>query len=119
MKSFVFSLIALLVLCIGVISNCIYIQSVCAEFDLYIEQAIENRNEESVEALISQWNEHKFSVSISVPHKETDELERILIVMQQRLTDENPIEFYEACAIAKNAVNEIKIHGTVKADNIF
>ena len=119
MKAFVISLVALFALCALVICNGLYIEKTTENLKICASDVKASGSEQALNALKSLWDEHKFAISISVPHKETDEFEKSLILLEQRISEGNSQEFFEACALTARAIEEIKTHGTASADNIF
>ena len=119
MKTFVFSTIALAILCAIVIWNCFYIKDVCNELSEQADNINSISDAEEVDKLEELWEKNKFLICISVPHKETDELERNLILLKTKIKTQNEMEFKETLSLVLWSIDEIKIHGIAKADNVF
>jgi hypothetical protein len=68
--------------------------------------------------LESIWQKHRLFISISVPHKESDEFEKELLVLRAKLEAQD-IEIDESIDLVLRAIEEIETHGTVSLDNVL
>ena len=119
MKAFWFSAIALLLLCGVIIWNGIYISEVSDDMLYHIDKISSSDDTDSLDALVQKWNNCSLIVSISVPHKESDELEKNLDILKVKMSDASSSGLDESVALVRRAIEEIKIHGTVSIDNVF
>ena len=119
MKSFVISIVAVLILFLGVILKSLYVRNICERLEDDINDIEGIFSSEKVDEVIRLWDENKFLISLSVPHKQTDDVEKNLILLKEKTKILNPIDFYETKALLLNSVNELSNHGAISADNIF
>lgn len=119
MKSFLFSAMALLLLCGIVIWNSYFISGVSDDMADIVNEISGLDDLGELERLEKAWEKNKLIISLSVPHKETDELEKSLILLRTKFDKNIEVELDETVALTLRAIDEIKIHGTAKLDNIL
>ena len=76
-------------------------------------------NENDFLALRELWDKHKAIISISVPHTESDEMEKAIVTLQTKFENNISFGFSEAVALTIKAIDEIKVHGTASLDNVL
>ena len=119
MKAFLFSVGVLLLMCALVICNNIYISSVTDKMLSHANRISSFDDTDSLDALCRLWEDNKIIISVSVPHKESDELEKSLVILKTRIQDNDAAELNEAIALLKRSIDEITVHATVSIDNVF
>ena len=117
MKAFIISLIILLLMFILIIWNSIYISKITDTLNILTTEINEASSTKELETLINYWNKHKLLISISVPHNEVDEMEKQLLLLKDDI--ENHLNFHNTKVLVLKAIEEIKIHATLNADNVF
>ena len=119
MKAFLFSLGALLLLFALVICNSIYISNVT---DKMMARAMEISSLDDTDAfyeLCRLWEDNEILISVSVPHKESDELEKNIVILKSKLENRSQDELKESIALLQKSIDEITVHSTVSIDNVF
>ena len=112
MKAFICSLAAL-GLMVGIIGlNCVYINKQAEKFR-EMANDIET-NENAIYEIKELWEKEKFKISLSTPHKTTDDIEKYI-----NLIIENPQNSKEYKTLLLDAIDEIKKHETISFDSIF
>ena len=119
MKAFVFSLIALLILCGIVVLNTSFVSTVSGDMQEAISKIKSSPTRKAIEELENIWDNNKMLVSISVPHKETDELERNLILLRAKFDNDDLRGLNEVISLISRSIEELEVHGTVGFDNVF
>lgn len=119
MKAFLWSALALLALCFIVIWNSLYISRITDEMSECATKIQSLENEMELAYLNGLWRKNKLLISVSVPHDESDELEKNLILLDSKFDNGIDVELNETVALLMRAIEEIRIHGTASADNIF
>ncbi|MBO5212907.1 MAG: hypothetical protein J6B60_05130 [Clostridia bacterium] len=119
MKSFIISLIAILLLFSGVIINSFLVKSICEDLKDEITTINSVFDGDKIDEIVKLWDKNKFFISLSVPHKQTDDVEKNLLLLDEKSNILNPIDFYETKALLLNCVEELANHGALNADNIF
>lgn len=120
MKSFVASLILILLLVGTVTVNSIYIRSICDEISDQTDELSESGYDgEKVSRLLSFWNKHEKLVSLSV---ESDELKRMkdLISSLPTLKEETSSdEFIRACLLISDLCDELSSYERISFESIL
>lgn len=119
MKAFWFSVIGLGLLCVAVLLNSLYVSKISNDME---KEALKIKDSPSIgrlEELEDIWDKSRLLVSISVPHKETDELEKGLLVLRARIESGSEHGTSEALELVLRAIYELKTHGTVSVDNVL
>ncbi len=119
MKAFIFSMLALIALCSIVVFNGIYISNITDDMSYHIDRISTLDDKAELDALLGTWEKGRLITTISVPHKESDELEKSLDILRVKIENKSNLELQEAICSVKRAIDEIKIHGTVSVDNVF
>ena len=118
MKILIVSIVALLLVFGLVIGNYFLINKI---YD-YMLKEVNDLTEESVseiDSLIKYWNKKRMIVSLSVPHRISDELERNLLILEAKIKHGSYVEFAEARASLLNSIEEMRVHAGVSIDTIF
>lgn len=119
MRAFLLSALALIILCILVIWNGIYISKTTDKMRTEASKIVSLENESDFLALRELWDKHKAIISISVPHTESDEMEKAIVTLQTKFENNISFGFSEAVALTIKAIDEIKVHGTASLDNVL
>ncbi len=119
MKAFAFSLIALILLCVIVFLNTMFISNVSEEMQQLANKIKSSPNIDMIKELEDIWNDNRLMISISVPHKETDELEKNLILLRANFENGDTMGISEINSLLIRSIDELEIHGTVSFDNVF
>ncbi|MBE6625133.1 MAG: DUF4363 family protein [Ruminococcaceae bacterium] len=119
MKAFWFSTLALVALCGIVIWNGITVSRISDDMS-EIASGIESlEDEEALRKLEEIWHEHRLILSISVPHRVTDELDRTLVLLRKKFDEGISTEIPETVALAIKSIEELRTHSLVDANNIL
>ncbi len=119
MKAFLLSVLALILLCVVVFWNS---ASVIDISDKMSDVAIEIESLEDIdklEELEEIWDKYHFILSISVPHKATDELDRNLVLLRAKFDEGISTEITETIALTLRTIDEIRIHAVADANNVL
>jgi hypothetical protein len=119
MKSFVISLIALLSLFVLVFANSFFVSKACDEMSEILNEINGIEHTEKINKLEECWGQSKFFISLSVPHRQMDEVEKNITVLKEKSAHMNENEFFEIRALLQNAIWEINNHGALNLDNVL
>ncbi len=120
MKSFVISIVTLLLVFGVIIWNFFYINNIYA----YMSEAVtELRQDEAskieVDKLWKNWKKKSTIIALSIPHRISDELEKNLTVLRSRVYEGSKSDFLEAKELLLNSIEEMRIHAGASLDSIF
>ena len=116
MKSFIFSLVAVLFLVLLVILNGLYIKNATSELSKATSK-IQSRQD--ADFLASMWQENKLLISFSASHKEIDKIEEQLEILKICLENDDKVGFLSSRSLLINCFEQIKRHEQVTLDNII
>jgi hypothetical protein len=119
MKSFVISLIALLSLFVLVFANSFFVSKACEEMTGILNEINGIEYGEKISELEKCWGKSKFFISLSVPHRQMDEVEKNITILKEKSAYMNESEFFEIRALLQNAIWEIDNHGALNLDNVL
>lgn len=119
MKAFLFSVLALATLCGIVIWNGVVVSKICDEMNDVAMQIESLENEEQLQKLEDIWHRHMLVLSISVPHRVTDELDRAIALLRKKFDEGISTEIPETAALAVKSIEELRTHSLVDANNIL
>ena len=120
MKSFVISIVTLLLVFGVIIWNFFYINNIYAYMSEVVTEL--HQDEESkikVEELWKSWKKKSVLIALSVPHRISDELERNLTILKSRVQEGSKSDFLEAKELLLNSIEEMRIHAGASLDSIF
>ena len=117
MKSLIFSMCALILLVGIIIYNGIYIKNVTSDL---IEKAenITYENKKSTEEFRKLWEENEHKICISVSHKDIDNINLALSVLEAKQKSGESDSFNEYSALLREYINEIKNKERLHIDNV-
>lgn len=119
MKAFLLSASALILLCLLVFWNSKAVVNITEKMSDTTSK-IETINDiDKLETLEELWDKYHLLLSISVPHKATDELERNLVLLRAKFDGEISTEITETVALTQRAIDEIRIHAVADANNVL
>lgn len=119
MRAFLFAMLALITLCALIIWDGVTVNRISDEMKeiaLKIE-SLENENE--LQELEKSWHKHRLILSISVPHKVTDELDRSISLLRKKFDEGISTEIPETVTLALKAIEELRVHALVDANNVL
>lgn len=119
MKAFWGSVFALLALLCLVIWNSMYISGITDDMSELAFKISSLENDAEFASLEQLWGKSKSLISVSIPHAESDELEKNLILLRAKFDNGIEVELEETVALILRAIEEIKIHGAPSIDNVF
>ena len=119
MKSFLLSATALIALCCLVILNGSFIGRASDSMTDAAEKINGISDMKELEALEKIWEKNKTVITLSVPHRVSDEMERCLVLLRTKFDENIDIEISETVALTLRTIEEIKTHATASLDNIF
>lgn len=119
MKAFLLSTLTLIVLCLVVFWNSSSVVDISSEMSDVAKKIESLENVEELEKLEEIWDKHHFILSISVPHKATDELDKNIVLLRAKFDEEIDIEITETVALTLRAIEEIRIHAIADANNVL
>ena len=117
MKAFLLSLLALSLLLVCIILNSVYVSYISAQMRVKVNELKISPSIGKLEEIEDIWDKHKIFISISVPHKHTDELEKEFLVLRARFDSNEEIK--ESTELVLRAISEIETHGTISLDNVL
>ena len=117
MKSLIFSLCALILLVGVIILNGIYIKNVTSDLE-DIAERIAWRDMESIESFKELWEENEHKICLSVSHKDIDNVNIAISVLEEKEKTGEKDSFYEYRALLLEYVKEIRNKERVHIDNI-
>ena len=118
MKAFVISCCSLLLIFALIIVNYFYIINIY-KYMLNEVSAITTDNPERISSLLDYWNKRKIAISLSIPHRISDELERNLSLFKIKVLSETKSDFEETRQLLLNSIEEMKLHAGISADTFF
>ncbi len=118
MKAFVISLTALIVMILLIITNAIYISNKSQEFYTLASLLTPETNNEFI-TLYDEWKKAESIFSISISHKDIDNLNIALSVLKEKYENKEDDGFYEYKALLMNYIKEIKDKEAFALDNII
>ena len=119
MRSFIISLSALIVLFVFVFLNSFFVSKFSSEMKEMVDKIEDVDSTEQILEICDAWEKRKFFISLSVPHKQTDEVEKMLSILLEKSLHKAENEFFETKALLVNAISEISNHGAINLDNIL
>ena len=117
MKSLIFSLCALILLVGIIILNGVYIKNVTSELG-EIAVSISWQDEASIENFKALWEKNEHIICLSVSHKDIDNVNIAISVLEEKIKSGEKDAFYEYRALLLGYVAEIKNKERVHIDNI-
>ena len=118
MKILIVSIAALALVFGLVIGNYFLINDIYDRMLLEVNNLSEGASAE-IDALVKYWNKKRMIVSLSVPHRISDELERNLLILKAKIKHGSYVEFEEVRASLLNSIEEMRVHAGVSLDTIF
>ena len=119
MKAFLFSVLALMVLCAIVIWNGATVSKISDEMREIAGEINSLDSENELKKLEEIWREKRLILSISVPHRVTDELDRTIALLRKKFDEGISTEIPETVALAIKSIEELRTHSLVDANNIL
>ena len=117
MKSLIFSLCALILLVGIIILNGVYIKNVTTDLE-NLAKKITWGDMESIDAFKVSWEENEHKICLSVSHKDIDNVNIAVSVLEEKQKTGEKDAFYEYRALLLEYVTEIKNKERVHIDNI-
>ena len=117
MKSLIFSLCALILLVGIIILNGVYIKNVTTDLE-NLAKKIAWQDMESIDAFKASWEENEHKICLSVSHKDIDNVNIAVSVLEEKQKTGEKDAFYEYRALLLGYVTEIKNKERVHIDNI-
>ena len=118
MKILIVSIVALVLVFGLVIGNYFLINNIYEHMLLEVNNLQIDSGAE-IDSLINYWNKKRVIVSLSVPHRISDELERNLLVLDAKIKYGSYVEFEEVRASLLNSIEEMKVHAEISLDTVF
>ena len=118
MKAFIISTCTLLLVFAIVILNYFYVLKVYSHMENEIKE-IEIVSKDKASSLLNYWEKERMYVSLSVPHRILDDLEKNLSIFVTKIREGTKIEFEETRQLLLNSIEEMKIHAGISADTLF
>lgn len=119
MKAFLFSVLALMVLCAIVIWNGATVSKISDEMREIAGEIKSLDSEDELQELEEIWHKKRLILSISVPHRVTDELDRTIALLRKKFDEGISTEIPETVALAIKSIEELRTHSLVDANNIL
>jgi len=120
MKSFVISIITLILVFVVIIWNFFYINNIYVNMtDAIKDLKPDVPSSIKVKEIYNYWKSKSVFIALSVPHRISDEIEKNLIILMGRILESSNIGFEEARLLALNSIEEMKVHAGISADSIF
>ena len=118
MKAFIISFGTLLLIFALLIINHFYIINVYKY--MAAEISFINIDEtDKVSSLLDYWNKHRIIISMSIPHRISDELESNLILLKTKIENGTKYDFEETRQLLLNSIEELRIHAGISADALL
>jgi hypothetical protein len=119
MKAFLFSVLALMVLCAIVIWNGATVSKISDEMREIAGEINSLDSENELKKLEEIRHKKRLILSISVPHRVTDELDRTIALLRKKFDEGISTEIPETVALAIKSIEELRTHYLVDANNIL
>ena len=118
MKAFIISFSTLLLIFALLIINHFYIINIYKY--MTNEISLINIDEaDKVSSLLNYWNKHRIIISLSIPHRISDELESNLILLKTKIENGTKYDFEETRQLLLNSIEELRIHAGISADALL
>ncbi|MBP3495197.1 MAG: DUF4363 family protein [Clostridia bacterium] len=118
MKAFVISLIILIAIMALTVTNAIYINNKSEDFHALASLLTPETNSEFF-VLYDEWKKAEGIFSITISHKDIDNLNIALSVLKQKYENKEDDGFYEYKALLMNYISEIRDKEAFALDNII
>ncbi len=120
MKSFVISIVILILIFGVIIWNFFYINNIYVNMTEAVNALSgDSSSLPEAERIYEYWKSKQTVIALSVPHRISDEIEKNLLTMIGRLSEDSPEGFEEARLLALNSIEEMIVHAGISADSIF
>ena len=119
MKSFVFSIILIIVLTSVIVFNMLYIKNATDNMKELIIAVAKEESSDSMSELISYWRKHKDRISLSANFKQTDIVSEELIKLNEAVKFQNRLAIQQSCAVLRDALDDIGQYETPSFNSIF
>ena len=120
MKSFIISVILLILIFGVIIWNFFYINNIYVDLTKAVN-ALSNDPSSLSDAkkIYEYWKSKQTVIALSVPHRISDEIEKNLLTLIGKLSESSPGGFEEARLLTLNSIEEMIVHAGISADSIF
>ena len=119
MKAFLVALLALTMLCTLIIWDGVTVNKISDKMGKIASEIKSLENEDKLKELEDAWHKHQLVLSISVPHKVTDELDKSIALLRKKFDEGISTEFPETVALTLKAIEELRVHALVDANNVL
>ena len=120
MKSFIISIITLTIVFGVIIWNFFYINNIYVSMTESVNELRRpDASLKDAEKLYKYWKDKSILIALSVPHRISDEIEKNLIILIGKLSEDSHNGFEEAILLALNSLEEMKVHAGISVDSIF
>lgn len=120
MKSFVISIVTLLLVFGVIIWNFFYINNIYAYMsETVTELSQDEASKIKVDILWESWKKKGVLIALSVPHRISDDIEKNLTILRSRVHEGSKSDFLEAKELLLNSIEEMRIHAGASLDSIF
>lgn len=118
MKSLIFSICAIIILVSTIIFNGIYIKNVTSNLE-NLANNISWQDEESIQKFRELWDESEHKICLSVSHKDIDNVNFALSVLEEKQKSDEKDSFYEYRALLYEYIKEIRNKEKLHFDNVI
>lgn len=120
MKSFIISIIILLLIFGIIIWNFFYINNIYENMEKSVKELKHDSSSlPRAEKIYEYWKSKQTVIALSVPHRISDEIEKNLLTLIGKLSEESSTGFDEARLLTLNSIEEMIVHAGISADSIF
>lgn len=118
MRAFIISCSTLLLILSLIIVNFFYIINIYKHMTNETSE-ITLSSIDKVTTLLDYWNKRRIFISLSVPHRISDELEKNLQLLKIKVMNGTKSDFEEIKQLLLNSIEELRIHAGISADALF
>lgn len=118
MKTFIASLIILVLVSVAIIANAIYVDNLLGDISNEADK-LTPESHQIFEQVYSSWEKNRDFVAISAPHEKIDDVDMTMTIMKELYSNNSFLNFYEYKATLLEYIEEIQNHERLSFDSIF
>ena len=120
MRAFIIAILTLTLVFGLIIWNFFYINNIYVNMaESVTELKADSSSLPDAKRLYEYWKSKQTIIALSVPHRISDEIERNLVSLIGKLSEDTPNDFEEARLLTLNSIEEMIVHAGISADSIF
>lgn len=119
MKTFIVSLVTLAILIVCVTLNCIFVQRSVDDLSRAVEALPDDAATAVLDELSGKWDKCKTWISVSVSHRETDDIDDSISQLEVHIKEKNQSAYASAVASLKCQLSRLAESETLSPGRIF